>query len=133
MLGPLVEQIHQIGAAITTAVAQHPDGSLLTSLPRSGHVNAGQLLAELGDDRERFASAEQLAAEAGVAPVTHASGKHRGVGFRWACNRRLRQTLTTFADNSRHGSTWAATVYRHARAGAITLTGSEFSRVRGFA
>ncbi|HWC03721.1 MAG TPA: IS110 family transposase, partial [Methylomirabilota bacterium] len=51
-----------------------------------------------------------------VAPVTHASGKYRGVAFRWACNKRLRQALTTWADNSRHASAWAAAVYAHARA-----------------
>jgi hypothetical protein len=35
--------------------------------------------------------------------------------FRWACNKRLRQALTTFADNSRHASRWAALVYQRAR------------------
>jgi hypothetical protein len=48
--------------------------------------------------------------------VTRASGKHRGVVFRWACNKRLRQALTMWADNSRHASAWAAAVYAHARA-----------------
>ena len=48
--------------------------------------------------------------------MTHASGKHRGVAFRWACNKRLRQALTTFADHSRHASAWAAAVYAGARA-----------------
>jgi transposase len=72
-------------------------------------------VAELGDDRARFASADHVAAEAGVAPVTRASGKHRGVAFRWTCNKRLRQALTTFADNSRHASAWAAGVYARAR------------------
>jgi len=85
-------------------------------LPRSGSTNAAQLLAELGDDRRRFTDADHLAAEASVTPITHASGKHRGVAFRWACNKRLRQALTTFADNSRHASLWAATVYRRTRA-----------------
>lgn len=116
VLTPLVAQIQQLSAAIAAALAQHPDGPLLRSLPRSGQVNAAQILAELGDDRARFTTPEQLAAEAGVAPVTHASGKHRGVAFRWACNKRLRQALTTFADNSRHASVWAATVYARARA-----------------
>jgi len=36
------------------------------------------------------------------------SGKHRAVHFRWACNKRFRVALTTFADNSRHASPWAA-------------------------
>lgn len=116
VLPPLGAQIQQLSAAITAALDQHPDGPLLQSLPRSGQINAAQILAELGDDRARFASADQLAAEGGVAPVTHASGKHHGVAFRWACNKRLRQALTTFADNSRHASAWAAAVYTRARA-----------------
>jgi transposase len=116
VLTPLVAQIQQLSAAIAAALAQHPDGPLLQSLPRSGAVNAAQILAELGDDRARFPTDAQLAAEAGLAPVTHASGKHRAVVFRWACNKRLRQAFTTFADNSRHASKWAALVYHRARA-----------------
>jgi transposase len=115
VLDPLVAQLAKLSAVIEHAVATHPDGPLITSLPRAGRINASQILAELGDDRGRFASDDQLAAEAGVAPVTHASGKHRGVSFRFACNKRLRQALTCFADNSRHGSVWAADVYRRAR------------------
>ena len=116
VLTPLVTHIQQLSAAISAALTQHPDGAVIQSLPRSGSVNAAQILAELGDDRARFATAEQLAAEAGLAPVTHASGKHRAVVFRWACNKRLRRALTTFADNSRHASQWAALVYSRARA-----------------
>lgn len=52
----------------------------------------------------------------GLAPVTHASGQHRAVVFRWACNKRVRRALTTLADNSRHASQWAAFVYQRARA-----------------
>lgn len=115
VLSPLVSQIQQLSAAIVAALPQHPDGPIVPSLPRSGGVNAAQILAELGDDRTRFATDEHLAAEAGVAPVTRASGKHHAVGFRWACNKRLRQALTTFADNSRHASPWAAAIYAAAR------------------
>ena len=55
------------------------------------------MLAEIGDDRSRFADARALKAYAGAAPVTRASGKtvavmhrriknHRlaDVGYRWA-------------------------------------------------
>jgi transposase len=115
-LTPLVAHIQQLSAAIAATLPQHPDGPLLQSLPRSGAVNAAQILAELGDDRARFPSDAQLAAEAGLAPVTHASGKHHAVVFRWACNKRLRRALTTFADNSRHASRWAALIYQRARA-----------------
>ena len=96
-------------------VEHHPDGPIVTSFPRAGRVNAAKILAELGDCRERFATDDQLAAEAGVAPVTHASGKQRGVAFRRACNKRLRQAVTCFADNSRHSSPWAADIYQRAR------------------
>ena len=116
VLTPLVAQIQQLAAAIAASLDQHPDGPVLQSLPRSGQVNAAQILAELGDDRGRFPTAEHLAGEGGVAPVTHSSGQHRGVAFRWACHKRLRQALTTFAHNSRHASGWAAAVYARARA-----------------
>ena len=49
-------------------------------------------------------------------PVTKESGKHRAVHFRWACNKRFRAAITTFADNSRHASPWAAKIYTDARA-----------------
>src|SRR2546422_1047219 len=111
---PVAAQIQQLGAAIAAALQHHPDAPVVQSLPRGGTINAAQILAELGDERRRFSSAEHLAAEAGVAPVTHASGKHHGVAFRWACNKRLRAALTTFANNSRHASAWAATVYQRA-------------------
>jgi hypothetical protein len=51
-----------------------------------------------------------------MTPVTRVSGKHRAVHFRWACNKRFRQAMTTFADNSRHASPWAARIYDAARA-----------------
>jgi transposase len=85
------------------------------SFPRTGKVNAAQIVAELGDDPKRFPTERQLAAEAGVAPVTHASGKSRRVTFRWACNKRLRCAITTWADNSRHAHPWAKRVYSQAR------------------
>lgn len=115
LLEPLVAQIKKLTALVEHLLEEHPDGPIVASFPRAGQVNAAQILAELGDCRERFASDEHLAAEAGVAPVTHASGKHRGVTFRRACNKRLRQAVTCFADNSRHASPWAEQVYRRAR------------------
>jgi transposase len=115
LLEQLVTKLQQLTSRIERDVAELPEGRIVMSLPRSGRVNAAQILAELGDQRARFDSAEHLAAEAGVVPVTHASGKQRGVVFRWACNHRLRSAITTFADNSRHASPWAAGVYQRAR------------------
>jgi transposase len=116
VLSPLVTELQRLSAAVAHAVTTHPDGPLVMAFPRAGRVNAAQILAELGDDRRRFLTDDHLAAEAGVAPVTHTSGKHRGVSFRWACNKRLRQAVVCFADNSRRSSPWAAATYARARA-----------------
>jgi len=63
-----------------------------------------------------FNHPDAIAALAGITPVTKASGKQRGVSFRWACNKRPRQAVTTFAANSRFASPWAADIYDRARA-----------------
>jgi transposase len=115
VLDRLVPEIVKLSSRIEHAVAELPDGRIVMSFPRAGRICAAQILAELGDVRERFPTEDQLAAEAGVCPVTHASGKSRGVVFRWACNKNLRLAITCLADNSRHASAWAATIYRKAR------------------
>jgi transposase len=73
-----------------------------------------ELQAEIGDVRSRFPDEESLAALAGVAPVTRASGKMTSVGFRWAADKKLRNALIDFADDSRHASPWAKHVYDQA-------------------
>jgi transposase len=114
-LESLVAQIAKLTSRIEHAVAELPEGRIVMSFPRAGKICAAQITAELGDVRARFQSEDHLAAEAGVAPVTYQSGRSRGVGWRWACNKRLRAAVTCFADNSRHASPWAALVYRKAR------------------
>ena len=114
-LSRLVDQIRLLSSRIEHQVGASDDGRILMSFPRAGRICAAQILAELGSVRERFDSDEHLAAEAGVCPVTYASGKSKAVTFRWACNHRLRAALTCLADNSRHASAWAASVYGKAR------------------
>ena len=115
VLTVLVAQIAELASRIEHTIGELPDGKIVTSFPRAGRICAAQILAELGDVRERFQAEDQLAAEAGVCPVTHQSGKSRGVVFRWACNHRLRAAITCFADNSRHSSPWAADIYQRAK------------------
>lgn len=115
VLVPIVTQIADLTRRIEQFMRSLPDGLLMMSFPRAGQVCAAQILAELGDVRERFPSADLLAAEAGAVPVTYQSGKTRSVAFRWACNHRLRQAITCLADNSRHASDWARSIYQAAR------------------
>jgi len=115
VLERLVAELAKLTARIEHTVASLADGQIIMSFPRSGRVCAAQILAELGSVRERFPTEAQLAAEAGVAPVTYESGKHRSVVFRFACNHRLRRAITCFADQSRHVNRWAADVYHRPR------------------
>lgn len=116
VLRALLAAIKDLDRAVIAHLGEHPDAEIFTSLPRSGRINAAQVLAEWGDRRPAYADAEAVACLAGAAPVTKQSAKHTTVSFRWACNKRLRQAICTFADNSRHGSPWAAKVYAEALA-----------------
>ena len=107
--------LKDLDRSVTAHLGEHPDGPIFTSLPRSGQINAAQMLAEWGDVREAYDSPDAVAALAGVTPVTKESGKHRAVHFRWACNKRFRRAITIYADNSRHASPWAAQIYNNAR------------------
>jgi transposase len=107
--------LKDLAKTVIATLGEHPDEKTFTSLPRSGQINAAQMLAEWGDVRQAYDGPESIAALAGVTPVTKESGKHRAVHFRWACNKRFRVAITTFADNSRHASPWAARVYTNAR------------------
>jgi transposase len=114
-LKTVLPQIAELEGAIAVALDEHADGAIIKSFPRAGEVNAAQLLAEIGDVRERFQNDDVLAMEGGIVPVTKRSGKVKSVGFRWACNKRLRRALTGWADNTRHASPWAQDIYRRAR------------------
>ncbi|OBI56482.1 IS110 family transposase [Mycobacterium sp. E796] len=112
----LVSQIAQLSAQIADQLATHADAHIFTSLPRSGTLRAARLLAEIGDCRARFPTPDALACLAGVAPSTRQSGKMRSVGFRWACDKQLRDAVCDFANDSRHANPWAADLYNRARA-----------------
>lgn len=114
-LRALREQISTLERQISQQLAAHPDNNTFTSLPRSGMVRAARLLAEIGDCRARFPTPESLACLAGVAPSTRASGKSRHVGFRWSCDKQLRDAVTDFAGDSRHANAWAKDLYTQAR------------------
>ncbi|MGH4019750.1 MAG: IS110 family transposase [Pseudonocardiaceae bacterium] len=116
MLTALNTAIKTLDRSIAEKMDTHPDGEIFRSFPRAGIINAAQILAEWGDARAAFDHPDAIAALAGITPVTKASGKQRGVSFRWACNKRLRLAITTFAANSRFSSPWATDIYQRARA-----------------
>ncbi len=117
-LKPLVEQIKLLTSQIAGAVRAHDDGHIFLSLFRDPKsvVTAAELLAEIGDNRDRHPQSSSLEAIAGQAPVAVQSGKKKVACFRWACNKNLRAAVSVLADSSRHHNPWAADVYQRARA-----------------
>ena len=117
-LTPLVAQINQLERQIATAVRQHPDGEIFTSLFKGpgSTLTAAILLGEIGDCRARYPTRDSLAGDAGHAAVAIESGKRKTARFRWACNKRLRSAFCTLADSTRHHNPWAADHYARARA-----------------
>jgi hypothetical protein len=57
----------------------HADQSIFSGLPGAGKRLAPRLLAEWGDDRSRYASAESRQALGGTSPVPFESGKYTSV------------------------------------------------------
>jgi transposase len=115
-LKPLVAQIRLLTSAIGGLLREHPDGELFRSLfrdPRSV-VSAAELLAEIGDRRERYPASAPLEAIAGQSAVAVESGKRKVGSFRWACNKRLRGAVSCLADSSRKHNPWARAIYEAA-------------------
>lgn len=74
-------------------LSKHPAGPVLTSMPGVGVRIAATVLVEIGDV-DRFESAGNLAAYAGVAPRTHRSGTSiRGEHRQRGGNARLKRAL----------------------------------------
>lgn len=123
-LRPLVAQIRELTSQIAQAVRSRPDGEVFLPLfkdPKSV-VTAARLIAEIGDDRGRYPTSEVLAADAGMAPVARESGKRKIAGFRWACDKRLRDAVACLANSTRHTHPWARSVYLNARSRGLHHT-----------
>jgi len=78
-----------LAEAAAEAFSRHADAKILNSFPGIGPLTGSRVLAELGDDRDRFADARGLKAYAGSAPITIASGKSEIVRHRRVKNQRL--------------------------------------------
>lgn len=81
--------VEQLTAATDEQFQCHPDAEIITSFPGLHNVSGARLLAEIGDDRDRFNAPASLKAYAGSAPITRASGKSRAVLHRRVKNQRL--------------------------------------------
>ncbi|MYU19518.1 transposase, partial [Streptomyces sp. SID8361] len=88
-LNTACQNANELEEATAHAFAEHPDAQVIRSFPGLGSLTGARVLAEIGDDRTRFANAGALKAYAGSAPVTRASGKSCVVMSRKVKNQRL--------------------------------------------
>ncbi|HEU4547409.1 MAG TPA: transposase, partial [Microlunatus sp.] len=110
--GVLEEQVKQ-------GFGRHPDSEIYLSQPGLGAILAARVLAEFGDDPDRYADARARKNYAGMAPITKASGTKRVVLARWARNRHLADALYQQAFAALTASAGARACYdRHRARGA---------------
>jgi transposase len=106
----------QLAEAAIAHFEQHADATIITSFPGLGMLAGARVLAEIGDDRTRFADARGLKAFAGSAPITRASGKKTVVLHRHIKNRRLAAVGPIWALGSLRASPGARRHYDTRRA-----------------
>lgn len=112
---PLVAKISELTSEIGHCLRAHPDGHIFLSLFKGKSViTAAELLAEIGDCRDRYPTADALAADAGMSPVAIESGKRKVAAFRYGCDKRLRDAFGVLADTTRRWHPWAGDHYARA-------------------
>src|SRR5206468_9105877 len=115
-LEPLLKQIAEYDKEIERLFLSHADSELFSTLPGAGARLAPRLLAELGDDRSRYADASSLQALAGTSPVLFQSGTYQKAHRRLGCIKPLRNALHQFAWQTTQGEPWALAYYQRKRA-----------------
>lgn len=93
----------------------HPDAVIFRSFPGVGPLVAATLISEMGEDRNRYPAPGALLADAGLAPVTRASGRTRQVRFRYAANRRMRHAIDWWIFVATREDEWSRAIYDDAR------------------
>ena len=116
----MVRQTAVLEAGVTRCFGQHPDAEIILSQPGLGVVLGARVLAEFGDDRERFADAKARRNYAGSSPITKASGTRRVVLARYARNKRLADALHQQAFAALTASPGARAYYDSHRARGAT-------------
>lgn len=87
--GELSAQIARLETDLADRFDQHPGAKIIRSLPGLGMTLGARVLAEFGDDPNRYADAKSRKNYAGTSPITRASGRSHVVLARYARNRRL--------------------------------------------
>lgn len=120
VLSAMVAQTVALEGEVERCFGQHPDAEIITSQPGLGVILGARVLAEFGDDKDRYADAKARRNYAGTSPITKTSGKQRVVLARYARNKRLADALHQQAFAALTASPGARAFYDHHRARGAT-------------
>jgi transposase len=116
----LTAQIAGLETELTDRFDEHPAATVIRSLPGLGMILGARVLAEFGDDPNRYLDAKSRKNYAGTSPITRASGKSHVVLARYARNKRLADACYLWAFAALTASPGARHFYDQRRTGGDT-------------
>jgi transposase len=116
VISELARQVSVLEGEVQAGFGRHPDVEIYRGQPGLGTILGARVLAEFGDDPDRYADARARRNYSGMAPITRASGKSRAVTARHARNRRLADALYQQAFAALTASPGARAYYDNHRA-----------------
>jgi transposase len=116
ILTVLNTQVAELEEQVEANFSEHPDAEIYLSQPGLGAVLSARVLAEFGDDKNRYADARARRNYAGTSPITRQSGKKKVVMARYVHNDRLLDALGRQAFTALRASPGARAYYDRIRA-----------------
>ena len=120
LLDTLNEQVKALQGQVEAHFGRHPDAEIILSQPGLGKILGARVLAEFGDDHDRYTSAKARKNYAATSPITRASGKKRIVAARFVHNDRLIDALMTQAFTALGNSPGARAYYDQQRTRGVS-------------
>ena len=116
VLTTLNTQIATLQGQVEAHFGVHPAAEIVLSQPGLGPILGARVLAEFGDDPDRYATAKARKNYAGTSPITRASGRKKVALARFVHNDRLIDALMTQAFSALTRSPGARAYYDKQRA-----------------
>ncbi|WUL56243.1 IS110 family transposase [Amycolatopsis sp. NBC_00348] len=120
VLTVLDAQVKTLQGQVEAYFGQHPAAEIVLSQPGLGPVLGARVLAEFGDDPDRYATAKARKNYAGTSPITRASGRKRVALARFVHNDRLIDALLTQAFSALSRSPGTRACYDRQRARGVS-------------
>jgi transposase len=116
VIATLNEQVKILEQQVRDHFGRHPDAEIILSQPGIGPILGARVLAEFGDDPDRYADGKARRNYAATSPITRASGKKKVVAARFVHNDRLVDALNAQAFAALTASPGARAFYDQQRA-----------------